>query len=51
MGNIGENWRRWEQCSQIYMMASGADKKDGKVEGERTAENILNVFKAGHIQL
>lgn len=31
-GNLGENWRRWEQRFQIYMTASGADGKDEKIK-------------------
>ena len=31
-GNLGENWRRWEQRFQIYMTASGAEEKDEKVQ-------------------
>lgn len=32
IGNIAENWRRWEQCFQLYMVASGAVDKDNEVK-------------------
>lgn len=31
-GNLGENWRRWEQRFQIYMTASGAEGKVEKIK-------------------
>ena len=30
-GNLGENWRQWEQRFQIYMTASGAEEKNEKI--------------------
>ncbi|XP_035521957.1 biotin--protein ligase-like [Morone saxatilis] len=31
-GNLGENWRRWEQRFQIYMTVSGAESKDEMIK-------------------
>ena len=31
-GNLAENWRRFKQQFEIYQIASGLDKKDGKVQ-------------------
>ena len=31
-GNLTENWRRYKQQFEIYLIASGLDKKDGKVQ-------------------
>ena len=30
--NIAENWQRWEQHFQLYMVASGALEKEEKVK-------------------
>lgn len=30
--NVGENWRWWEQCFQIYMTASCAEDEDEKIQ-------------------
>ncbi|CAB4021658.1 Hypothetical predicted protein, partial [Paramuricea clavata] len=30
--NLAENWRRFKQQFEIYLIASGLDKKDGKVQ-------------------
>ena len=31
-GNLAENWRSFKQQFEIYQIASGLDKKDGKVQ-------------------
>jgi hypothetical protein len=31
-GNLAENWRRFKQQFEIYLIASGLDEKDGKVQ-------------------
>ena len=31
-GNVAENWRRWEQRFQLYMIATGASAKDEEVK-------------------
>ena len=54
-GNLGENWRRWEQRFQIYMTASGADGKDRKIKvaillhalGEEALE-VYNTLDIAH---
>ena len=30
-GNIDENWRRWKQCFEICMTATGTDARCDKV--------------------
>ena len=30
--NLAENWRRFKQQFEIYQIASGLDKKDGKAD-------------------
>ena len=51
VGNVAENWRKWKQCFQVYLTASGIDAKDQKVQsamllhvaGEEALE-IYNTF-------
>ena len=31
-GNLSENWRRWSQRFDLYLKASGKDKKDEKIQ-------------------
>ncbi|XP_063965835.1 uncharacterized protein K02A2.6-like [Lytechinus pictus] len=50
-GNITDNWKRWKQRFELYLTASGLDKKDSKVQtatllhiiGEEALE-IYNTF-------
>ena len=51
-GNLADNWRRFKQQFEIYLIASGLDKKDGKVQamallhvdGLETSE-VYNTFQ------
>ena len=51
-GNVSENWRRWRQRFELYLTASGLDRKDKKVQrctllhiiGEDALE-IFNTFQ------
>ena len=50
-GNVAENWREWKQHFKLYLMASGIDAKDQKIQsvtllhmaGEEALE-IYNMF-------
>ena len=53
-GNVSDNWRRWKQRFELYLTASGLDKKDSKVQrctllhviGEEALE-VFNTFQFG----
>ena len=32
LGNVSENFKRWKQQVEVYLAASGAPEKDGKVQ-------------------
>ena len=56
-GNIAENWRRWKQRFEIYMVASGKNSKSDEVKaatflhiaGPEALEifNTLSFYNAG----
>ena len=31
-GNVAKNWRKWKQCFELYLTASGIDAKDQKIQ-------------------
>ncbi|XP_060080411.1 uncharacterized protein K02A2.6-like [Ylistrum balloti] len=51
-GNLSENWRKWYQRFQLYLTASGIDKKDEKIQTATflhvigtDALEVFNTFK------
>ena len=53
-GNLTENWRRWKQQFDIYIVASGKIEKSNKVKGMQlpctasTEGKMLTVTKNRH---
>ena len=47
-GNLAENWRRWKQRFQLYMVASGKDTKSDGVKSATflhvAGQDALEVF-------
>ena len=47
-GNLAENWRRWKQRYELFMTATEASKKSGKIQSSMLlhliGEDALEVF-------
>jgi hypothetical protein len=47
-GNLAENWRRWKQRFELFMTATEASKKSGKIQSSMLlhliGEDALEVF-------
>ena len=47
-GNLAENWRRWKQRYKLFMTATEASKKSGKIQSSLLlhliVEDTLEVF-------
>ena len=47
-GNLSENWRKWKQCFELYLIPSGINEKDDTVKSATllhvAGEDALEIY-------